>query len=69
LLDDRPTFSIPAGLTLTDLRECEQLLYDRDLVLYNMQKREPGDPQNDMELIARIYERLRAAVARNPKAE
>jgi len=62
---DGSTFAIPDGLTLADLQECVQLLDDRDLVLYDHQARDESDPQNDCELIARIYERLRAAAERN----
>ncbi len=64
---DGSIFPIPEGLTLTDLQECVRLLDDRDLVLYDHQARDESDPQNDCELIARIYERLRAAAERNSR--
>jgi hypothetical protein len=63
---DRPTFPIPEGLTLADLREAANtLLSDRDLVEQGWARSDEGDHGGDCEFLARVYEFLKVRAVKN----
>ncbi len=51
---------IPEGLTFTDLQGAANIFWD-----YQRPEEDENDPRNDFEFVARVYEFLRAAAARN----
>ena len=51
---------IPEGLTFTDLQGAAKIFW-----VYQHPEEDENDPRNDFEFVARVYEFLRAAAARN----
>ena len=51
---------VPLGLTFADLQAAAQIFWD-----YQHPDEDENDPKNDFEFVARVYESLRAAAARN----
>ena len=52
---------VPIGLTFADLYEAAKYVWDFDLDEADGE----GDPTNEYELVAKVYEYLKAAAARN----
>lgn len=53
--------AVPDGLTFADLYEAAQLVW----TFNHEDGPAEGEPRNEFELVARVYERLKAAAARN----
>jgi hypothetical protein len=64
-------FMSPAGLTHDDLRAAATLIDDWDWDNFHWTGEEDGNdhcPHSSVELVAKIYERLAAAIARNQES-
>ncbi len=59
-------FAVPIGLTYDDLRDAATLINDWDWEnIYGSGNRDQSCPTSEVELAAKLYERLAAAAARN----